>query len=301
MRIDINREATDVYLLNDGCKDYELPTEELNKGIINYFQPWAETGLLLPRLVWINSDHRALIYERPPFMADIQYHNSPAQHSNELTVINFTIPIPWTVWAFRFDTLGEVGVPNEVRLFARNKPISAPTDKLYWLPVPNMDPASRCCLGEGFMNSYRGPFLERIKLAKAAYGNDAKVSFTIAEMVNHILNLFWFGIFNHDYRWTDSYRLPSGLPLEISEIEDPALKGPKFLSWWSTQTLAESVTNNYSQTNSISESSGDTVADLIDYLDDNRKKVQLGLAQNNRLMHRIINDITTTKHEVKKS
>lgn len=287
MRLDIENEETRVYLTDDYRNtDCVFKTSDVIDSIVDQFKPLAKTGIFMPRLVWMSDDHSSLIYERPPFVAEIQYHHGVKGQAQSIGVTTFSIPIPWTVWGIHFDD-GHFQVPNptNIFLFARNKPIAATTDMLYWLPIPNMDPACRCCTGEGFLNAFQQPFLDKLQLAEKAGIN---LEITLAEMVNHILNLFWFGIFNQDYNWTENYRLPAETPEEIHEHDVSAVRAVKFLNWWSQQDLATSVMNHYTQSNAFGKG-GDTVQQLIDWLTEanERRKAKSSL----RFMHRIVTNV----------
>lgn len=296
MRININNDETQVYLGNDSHDhaDASIQTSSLVKGIIDQFKTWADLGIFLPRLVWMNNDHTALVYERPPFMANIEFHTGKQGMADDIGVAQFAIPVPWTVWGIQFDSASK-GFPNEIRLFARNKPILSTEDSLYYLPLPNMDPNARCCTGPGFVSVYNNTFLEKTQLARAA-GQEASI--TIAERVNQILNLFWQAIFNMDYIWTENYRLPESIPDHIRQQTNDRIKSIDFLQWWSEHTLEQAVSFQYALANTmthIRDNTYDTVGDLIAMLDSDREHRYQSLAHGHRLMSRAINSVTRTQ------
>lgn len=289
MRIDIQQDKTNVYLSNSDNVDSTYNTGDIVKSIVDYFKPWSETGIFLPRLVWMNEDHTALVYERPPFVANIEYHHGSRGQAKELGITNFSIPVPWTIWGIRFNS-DPVGIPREIRLFARNRPINSYQDTLHYLTIPNMDPNARCCTGDGFISVYSQPFQERIELAHKA---KTTVNITIAERVNHILNLFWHGIFNQDYHWTEEYRLPLQTPSFVLQEQHAGLRALRYLEWWSSQSLEESVMNSYRPANTVGgHNSVDTVERLIQDLDMYRKNEVSALLEKNRLMHRIVSRVS---------
>lgn len=247
MKINIEDSTTEVHLFKDSKKaDLEVKTEDLYFYIIKELTPWAPIGVLPPRLIWISDDHSTVIMERPPFVADMEFHYGKQGQAEAIGVTNYKIPIPWTVSRMMFDTAS--GMIIDFRMFARNKPVVSMDDKLYVLPIPNMSASAECCMGPGFLSAYREPFDERIKLAQDA-GMAPDV--TIAERIQHAMNLFWQATFNMDYSWTEPYKMPQNIPDTVAEEQRAEVKALRFLEWWQKQTLLESTEMPYRISNTM--------------------------------------------------
>lgn len=134
----ISIETDNGKLPNQGTKDAV--------SLLNSFKlPDKAPKLLPPAIRWISSDHRLVVFERPPMKQRIEYVGTKKESvtpSRIATAKVYEVPIPWSVYLI---VMNDEYLPVKIKVFARNSSLVSLEDTLGLMPLPNFYINSALC------------------------------------------------------------------------------------------------------------------------------------------------------------
>lgn len=105
---------------------------------------FPEAGLLPPVLRWWSKSRHFVIFERPPTMHTVVYHNvKPGDLTKETREHVFELAMPWTAYALE---LADDCYPVAVFVFGLQHSLNSFADPLGTLPLPNHYSSGGLCL-----------------------------------------------------------------------------------------------------------------------------------------------------------
>jgi hypothetical protein len=204
-----NPGRNDAFAIERRPDTIKLPRKNADE-LLNLFEETnrKDLGLLPPAIRWISNTQRIIVFERPPTVQFVEIAMARRDDINSLTqVVNFSLPIPWTVYYVLFD---ECFNPVMVQVFCRNEPITDWSSKVLMLPMLNLYFDSTLC----------NPRFEKYEPCE-----------NLAEGVQYAYNMVWNSGWNLDLVDTVNYCMASGVPCAPSGSHSTNSLLNYFRSW----------------------------------------------------------------------
>lgn len=180
----------------------------------------VESGLLPPAVRWVSPTGTAVIFERPPFNARINFYPAKVYEiRDDHKAKVFTVPIPWTVMLLHFDGAGLENLTS-LFIYARPAPITTPDDQLYYTGLPNLDLGHQACLGSRVYALWQQ---RRMELQNP----------TLTDAIAHFSGWFWDAGFNYDMHVSPT-TLPTDAPAQPCPCHPDSTGGSDadaYLTW----------------------------------------------------------------------
>lgn len=177
-----------IRLSRDGLRSVPVDYKTFKENLISDFE--IRTGLLPPGIKWISPGKRYWLYQSPPRMQSILFHNAVQDEVEDDTKEhNFDIFLPWTVTLVEIDA---TYFPSRTWVWATTGPITSEQAPLRLMPLPNHYVSALICYPEAPRN----------------FGNPTNV----AEAIQLSHELTWSAFSNIDITATLDFCYDNGTP-----------------------------------------------------------------------------------------
>jgi hypothetical protein len=194
--------------------------EEFNENLATSFS-YSPSVLLPPAVRYLSSDHKTIIFERPPCYVSYQLTTQMQEEiqADQSSKHIFRIPIPWQRYIVQLSSDNMIA---NLFMFFANRPIKDMKEPLLLAPICNFYQTGRLCL--------------------ASYVNQPEYEHSITGVIDRIYDMIWNSGFNYDTTLALLHSMNANRALNKFKGDTLGL-----YAWWATLSLEDVLHWDYCQ------------------------------------------------------